>query len=448
MSATLEPKSRRAISRHFPNRRGMALLLLTSALAASPACSRRPSDAREEKRESGLARDTADPSPGRAHDRVEALGERSYKTVAEKVVAQSARVKEGDVVLINGSDEDLPLLEDLAVEVRKRGGSPLVTVATTGLQRRMYDEVPAKYDAVPPEAVLKLAGVIDVYLSTEAGEQRTLKGVPPDRIEARSRAFKPITEIIRKRGVRSVFFGNGLYPSAESAEQLDVSRSDLAEMLYDGVDVDYAQLQQRGEELRKAVAGGKEVRITAPNGTDLRTRIAGRPVNLSDGIISPEDQRRGGNATSVWLPAGDVYLVPVPGTAEGVLVADQYFFQGERIEGLRLEFKGGKLASMTAKSGLEPLKQQYESAGRGKDIVGVLNLGFNPGLKLPADKPVHAWSREGMVTVGLGNNIWAGGDNDVGFAIAPYLPAATVAVDSRIVIKDGKLEGMQRSAAR
>ncbi len=52
---------------------------------------------------------------------------RDHRSVAEKLVTQSAGVKQGDLVLIFGSDEDLPLLEDIAVEVRKRGASPLVS---------------------------------------------------------------------------------------------------------------------------------------------------------------------------------------------------------------------------------------------------------------------------------------------------------------------------------
>jgi leucyl aminopeptidase (aminopeptidase T) len=98
----------------------------------------------------------------------------------------------------------------------------------------------------------------------------------------------------------------------------------------------------------------------------------------------------------------------VPGTAEGVVVADRDFYQGERIEGVKLEFKGGKLTSMTAKSGLEPLRARYDAAGPGKDALGVIDLGINPNLRPPADSRIHAWSRAGMVTVVVGNNIWAG----------------------------------------
>jgi aminopeptidase len=421
------------------------LALLTGAVVASSACSGRPAETDQAGDAPG---DTAAQPSADAASRSEALGDRDYGPVAEKVVGQSAIVQEGDVVLIMGRDEDLPLLEDLAIAVSKQGGSSIVTVSTERMQRRMYDEVPAKYDSVTPEATLKLASAVDVFIAMEAGEQRTLKGVPSERMAARSAAFEPVIEAFRKRGVRQVLLGNGLYPTAERAEQLDVSRRELADALYGGVDVDYAQLQTTGEQIRRVLAGGKQVRITAPNGTDLRVRIAGRPAYVSDGVISAEDRRRGGPATSVWLPAGEVYVVPGAGSVEGVLVADELFFEGERIEGLRLEFKAGKLASMTAKSGLEALKARYDAAGRGKDIVGVLDLGINPGLKLPADKPMHVWSRAGMVTVGLGNNVWAGGDNNVAFGLTPYVPNGTVEVDGKVVIRDGKLLAAERLAAR
>jgi leucyl aminopeptidase (aminopeptidase T) len=111
-----------------------------------------------------------------------------YRSAAEKVVAQSAGVKEGDLVLISGSDEDLPLLEDIAVEVRKRGANPLVTVASQQLGRRLYDEVPAKYDSRAPEMDMKLVDMIDVFIGTEFGEGRTFKGVPAERMVARGKA--------------------------------------------------------------------------------------------------------------------------------------------------------------------------------------------------------------------------------------------------------------------
>ncbi len=424
--------------------RALSAFIFLAGSVAVASCSR-PSN-----EETGAAREpaAADSTVAKPASSKETLGERNYRSVAEKVVAQSARVKEGDVVLINGSDEDLPLLEDLAIEVSKRGGSPIITAASTGFARRTYDEVPAKYDALAPGASLALTRVMDVFISTESGEAGTLKDVPAERIAARTKAFGPVTALSRKRGIRSVFLGNGLYPSAESAEQYDMSRKELADLLYAGVDVDFAGLQESGAEVQRTLAAGKEVRITAPNGTDLRMRIAGRPAYVSDGIISAEDQRRGAPATVVWLPAGEVYLVPVPGTAEGVVVADHDFFRGEHVEGLRLEFKGGKLTAMTAKSGLEAVKALYDASGAGRDELSALDIGINPGITLPAGKPIYPWSRAGMVTVGVGNNTWAGGSNQASSLVAPHLPDATLTVDGKVLVEGGKLAASAKVAAQ
>src|SRR5687768_5591042 len=105
-----------------------------------------------------------------------------YKSAAEKVVTQIADVREGDLVVALGTADDLPFLEDIAVEARKRGADPLVTVGTERLARRMYDEVPARYDNQPPEMMLKIAGLADVFVFTESNEGRTLSGVAPERV--------------------------------------------------------------------------------------------------------------------------------------------------------------------------------------------------------------------------------------------------------------------------
>jgi aminopeptidase len=371
-----------------------------------------------------------------------------YRSVAEKVVAQSAGVQDGDLVLISGSDEDLPLLEDIAVEVRKRGGSPLVTVASQRLGRRMYDEVPAKYDTRVPEMDMKLVGMIDVFIATEFGEGRTFKGVPAERMAARGKAAAPVGELARKRGVRSVYLGNGLYPSAERAEQFGISREQLAGMMYRGVDADYDALQSTGDQVRRVLARGKEIRITNPNGTDLRVRIGGRPITISDGIISADDRKTGGAATSVWLPAGEVFLTPVPGTANGVVVSEEDYIQGQRLQGLRLEFKDGRLSGMTAKSGLEPLKALYDAAGPGKDLLGVIDIGINAEVKAPQGSSLRIWSQAGTVSIGVGNNIWAGGDNDVNFGVVGHSPKSTLTVDGVVLIRDGKLLPSELMAVR
>jgi leucyl aminopeptidase (aminopeptidase T) len=403
--------------------------LLAVIALLSIACSRSEKDSPAAE-SAALPPDAAAPSATPVAD---------FKSIAAKIVGQSAGVAEGDIVLIAGIDEDLPLLEDIAIEVQKAGAHPLVTVSTPEFPRRTYDEVPAKYDSNTPELNIKLAEVIDVFISTESGEGRTMKGVAPERMAARAKAFAPVGQLMTRRNVRSVALGNGLYPNEERAEQFGISREELAGLMYGGVDADYAQLQSTGEQVRKTLAAGRELRITSADGTDLRVGIAGRPVQANDGVISAADRKKGGAAVSVWLPAGEVFLTPAPGTANGVVVADHLFYQGDRVDGLRLEVKGGKLVGMTAKSGLEPLEQYYKVAGPGKDVFGVVDIGINPAIEVPEGGAVNVWSRAGAVTVVVGNNSWAGGDNRVNFSLSPEIKDATLEVDGVAIVKDGKL---------
>ena len=77
--------------------------------------------------------------------------------------------------------------------------------------------------------------------------------------------------------------------------------------------------RQEPNRSRESLAGGSEIQIKDSNGTDLKVRVQGRPVYASDGIISAEEAQKGGAAVSVYLPAGEVYVTPVAGTAEGKL---------------------------------------------------------------------------------------------------------------------------------
>ena len=45
----------------------------------------------------------------------------------------------------------------------------------------------------------------------------------------------------------------------------------------------------------------------------------------------------------------------------------------------------------------------------------------------------------GMVTVGIGNNTWAGGQNESSFFMPSFLPGSTLTVDGEVLVKDGAL---------
>lgn len=360
------------------------------------------------------------------------------EALARKLVTQSAAVREGELVQLAGSPADAGLLEDLAVAVRRQGAYPLITLGSDRLTRRLYDEVPARFDSQPAAWDLKLAGLVDARIQTEFAEDDALAGVAPGRVAAVGRGNREVYALLRKRRVRLVWLGNGLYPSGTRARQAGLTQEELAKLFRAGLDVDYRAMRSAGERLQKVFAAGKTVRLTSAAGTDLTLGIAGRPATVSDGILD-ERQRSGGAPPWTWLPAGEVYLVPVAGSAEGKIVLDRYLYEGKEVRGLTLTVKAGKLVGLDTKSGGDALQAAYKAAEAGKEIVSSLDVGINPSVKLPAGCLLQTNVPAGMVTVGLGNNTWAGGGVKIPFSLPLFVSDGTLTVDGTAVVTRGVL---------
>jgi len=365
----------------------------------------------------------------------------SSAALAEKLVSQCANIQEGDIVLINGGVRDVELLEDMAIQVSKLGAFRLVTLSSDRLNRLYFDKVPARYDTRVPELGIKLAAMVTAQIDVDFNESIGLYAdVPPERFAALTKTYAPINNLYLKRNVRWVSLGNGLYPTKDRAKLFNIPEQELAKIFWAGVNVDYVKLKSKGETIQEILNAGKDLQITNKNGTNLTLQIEGRPSFLSDGVISEEDIEIGGAACQVWLPAGEVYLAPVSGTANGLAVVDRLFYQGKEIKNLKLTFKNGKLTSMKAESGLDAFKARYDASGTGKDVFGFIDVGLNPNVKIPKDSKMAAWMASGMITIGVGNNNWAGGENETDFDSAFFLPGSTLKIDGKVLVENGVLK--------
>ncbi|KAF1700851.1 aminopeptidase [Pseudoxanthomonas kaohsiungensis] len=364
------------------------------------------------------------------------------EALARRIVTQSAGVKEGDSVLITGRLQDAELMEDLAVEVARVGGFPMIEYGSDRLSKRLFFDVPEKYDARQDALVARLVDAVDVVISLGNGTSENLfEGADPKRVAARAKANEAVAEAMFKRGVRLVELGNNLYPTAWRAERFGMDQDALARMFWEGVSMDYTELQKRGAQIRAALAAGNVVHVTNPNGTDLTFRIQGRKVGVSDGIISEEDVREGGAAVSVYLPAGDVYTTPVPGSAQGTLVDTGGSFRGKKIDRLALTIADGKVTAMEGSGpGYADLKAMYDASDDPRKAeFSFLNLGINPAVKL-GQGSAGSWVPAGAVTVGTGANAWAGGDNHSGIGQTVFLPGSTVTLDDKPIVENGELK--------
>lgn len=366
----------------------------------------------------------------------------SADDLAKLLVSKVARVKDGDIVQITGTARDIELLESLSVECAKIGADTLITLNPTDkTARRLVLDVAEKFDSRLSRLNMKVAETVTVMFAFDPildGE--ATKGIPPGRLQARSAASQPVVDKTIVRGVRRVFLGNGLYPTDARAKELGLSRDVLASLYYAGLAVNYDALVKTAREV-KAKLAGKELKLTSPHGTELTLGLEKQVVLVSDGVISDDMVKAGGAACAVYLPAGEVYVRPVLGTASGRVVIPHSTLDGLEISDVSLTFEKGKLKAMTAKPGpgFDRLEASYKAAGAGKDQFAFIDIGVNSALRIPATAKGGVWSAAGMVTVGFGGDTWAGGDNKCPFAFNGFLRDASLTVDGKALVKAGEL---------
>jgi leucyl aminopeptidase (aminopeptidase T) len=355
-------------------------------------------------------------------------------------LVQAGAVAPSDKVLVTGSVRDAELLEHVAIETMKAGGQPLISIESETLWRRSYDEVPASYDTLPPVLNLTLLEAFDIQIAVDVAEtEGVLAHVPPERLTARARAAEPATRAFFEGNVRFVNLGNGLYPTDALARGLGVPRADLASAFWKGAAVQAETLRAKATPLQDAFAGGGTVTVTHPNGTHLTFRVDPSRGFVSDGALSPDEVRRGGAASTTWIPAGELIYPAVEGTADGRVVVERVLWEDREVRGLELVFEDGRLTSMTAESNLEGLQAAYDAATGGKDLFGYVDIGLNPETALPTDTGRVVWMAPGAVTLGVGDNRGFGGTNASEFGLAVQLGGATVSVDGTTVVNEGRL---------
>jgi aminopeptidase len=366
------------------------------------------------------------------------------EAVSGRIVTQVAGVKESDIVFIDGGVRDLELLEDLNTDVRKLGAYPLLTISSDRLAKQYYAEVPEKYDTQSPELGLKLATLPTVVITIDSNEgEAVLADVPAARIANVGKTNQPVADLFLKRNVRNVAIGNDLYPTEWRAKRFGVALDQFTKTFWEGVNADYSSVQTNGDKLKAQLSAGKELHITSPEGTDLKVKIEGRPFFVSDGIISPEDVQKGGPAVSVYLPAGEIYTTPVAASAEGKIVVPHDFYRGKEVTNVTIVFAGGKITSVTGSGeGFDAMKKDYDSnTDAGKEMLSYVDFGINPNLKLWPTSKLGNWVQAGMVSLGTGNNTWAGGDNKATFGLGGHLGGCTVELDGKTIIEKGEWKG-------
>ncbi len=204
-------------------------------------------------------------------------------------------------------------------------------------------------------------------------------------------------------------------------------------VLLRAAEADFSRLAEVTRSAAAAFAGAATLTITTPAGTYVRAAIEGRRVVSLEGIAT-----RPGTASG--LPAGVVAVTPIPGSAEGRLVLDG------SIEGLgmveepaTLTVEAGRVTVISGGETARWLEAKWAAEPPDARAVAEFGIGTNPFARY-CGRLVEDERVAGSAHVGFGRNTHLGGEITEGTHRDAAMRRPTVRLDSRVVVRDGRLE--------
>ncbi len=156
----------------------------------------------------------------------------------------------------------------------------------------------------------------------------------------------------------------------------------------------------RTKRVGRALTGAQAIEVRTPNGTRLHFSVAGRKPGLDTGMLT-----RAGSFGN--LPAGEAYIAPVEGTAEGNLVLE-WAPSGELASPVTLTVRGGQVQDVLGKDpyALQLAKKLAERVDNRN--IAEFGIGTNDCARRP-DNILEAEKILGTIHLALGDNSSFGG---------------------------------------
>ncbi len=346
---------------------------------------------------------------------------------AKLLVERCLDVQPGWEVLIRSTPLARPLLEELERQIARRGAYAIMRIN--------WSLWPTDYGWVseaPEELLSELPAIdrfacdrMDARITLDAPENtRSATDVPADRLTLANTASR----VFYKRTMSAEMpWVSCQYPTNALAQEAGLTLDQLEDIVFGACLLDWDAEGERMRRYADRFDAAAEIRIVGEK-TDLTISLDGRHGEVDDGHKN--------------MPGGEFFFAPVESSASGVITFSEYpaVHEGQELEGIRLEFDGGKVVGASATRG-EELLQSILDRDEGARRIGELGIGCNPGITRYMKNTLFDEKIDGSIHLALGQSYtFLGGQNtsDIHWDIVKDLrTGGRIELDGQIVQQDG-----------
>ncbi|MGM0369910.1 MAG: aminopeptidase [Bacillota bacterium] len=307
-------------------------------------------------------------------------------------LSQAAQIIVEDCLAISAREEVLIVVDEPLREI----GNEIFKLAERNDAEVILSEILVRdnHGAEPPQVIAEAMKQADVVIMpTSKSLSHTTARIEATRAGARAVTLPTITTDIMKRTLNA----------------------------------DYEMIKERSIELAQKLTEAKTAQITAPNGTDLELVLESRSGHADTGIYHQPGEF--GN-----LPAGEAYIAPVEGTANGKLVVDGSM-SGAKVgsEEIELIIEEGFVVEINGEQAASDLQDLIAPYGQAAKNIAELGIGTNDQAQLSGNilEDEKVW---GTAHVAIGDNSTMGGNIEVASHLDGIIEEPTIILDGKVII--------------
>jgi aminopeptidase len=288
-----------------------------------------------------------------------------FDLLAKNLINFSTALKPGEKVLLDMFDVPDEMTVALVRAARAAGAVPLVQIHHGRVSREMAIAAQDAGLDVLSNVQLTQMKKVDAYIAFRGGLNITeMADVPAEKMKLVSKKMKAVLDWRVKKTKWCVL----RWPSPSMAQLAGMSTEAFEDFYFRVCTLDYAKMVPGMKALSELMMKTDQVHIVGP-GTDLKFSIKGIKAIPCGGKHN--------------IPDGEVFTAPVRNSVQGVV---QYnaptIYQGTGFDGIRLEFKDGKITNATCSGDSGKLNAILDSDG-GARYIGEFAIGFNPHVQQP-----------------------------------------------------------------
>jgi aminopeptidase len=247
---------------------------------------------------------------------------------------------------------------------RKVGAIPFVQIQRAPVSREMALGASEPQLNLAARHELARMKKMDAYIALRGSNNITeMSDVPVSKLQLVAKKMRPVQDQRVKKTKWVVL----RWPTPSMAQLASMSTASFEDFYFDVCTLDYRKLQPGMKALQALMQKTDRVEIKGP-GTDLRFSVKKIPA-----VICGGDRN---------IPDGEVFTAPVKNSVQGHITFNApTIYQGIGFDGIRLEFREGKVVRATGNQ-TEKLNKILDS-DPGARYIGEFSLAFNPYILEP-----------------------------------------------------------------